>query len=166
MEIRFWAGGSDQDENQRQDLRSLHEWLGDDRDLRLAGVRIEAVAGAGQGRMGIGPEEIGALCGGLSLGLQLVESIRAWRQGRQPTTTINVSVLGGEPGQAEQVAAALRSAGFVPQDRDESHEPTVSPDTPPADHNDDPGDSEDDLDSEDDGDSAGGGDSGDDGDRR
>ncbi|MER6011243.1 effector-associated constant component EACC1 [Streptomyces bluensis] len=139
MEIRFWAGGSDQDEDQRQDIRSLHEWLRDDRELRLAGVRIGAVAGAGQGRMGIGPEEIGALCGALSLGLQLVDSIRAWRQGRQPTTTINVSVLGGEPGQAEQIAAALRSAGLVPQDRDESHEPTVSPGTPPADHNDDPG---------------------------
>ncbi|MFI1730501.1 hypothetical protein ACH40E_14960 [Streptomyces acidicola] len=147
MEIRFWAGGSDQDEDQRQDIRSLHEWLRDDRDLRLAGVRIEAVVGAAQGRMGIGPEEIGALCGALSLGLQLVDSVRAWRQGRRPTTTINVTVLGDDPGQAEQMAAALRAAGLVPQDRDESQEPTVSPGTPPSDRNGDHGDSSDDGDS-------------------
>ncbi|MEV6587731.1 effector-associated constant component EACC1 [Streptomyces acidicola] len=135
MEIRFWTGGSDQDEDQRQDVRSLHEWLMDDRDLRLAGVRIEAVVGAAPGQMGVGPEEIGAVCGALSLGLQLVDSVRAWRSGRRPTSTINVSVLGGDPGQVEQIVAALRIAGFVlsPQGRDESHEPTVSPGPPPAD---------------------------------
>lgn len=121
MEIRFWAEGSDQDEVRRQDVRSLHEWLADDRDLRLAGVRIEAMVGAAPGQMGIGPEEIGAVCGALSLGLQLVDSVRAWRQGRRPTSTINVCVLGGAPGQAEQIAAALRDAGLVPQEPGESN---------------------------------------------
>ncbi|MEW2394420.1 hypothetical protein [Streptomyces sp. NPDC046862] len=148
MEIRFWAEGSDQDGDQRQDVRSLHEWLRDDRDLRLGGVRIEAVVAAAPGRMGIGPEEIGALCGVVSLGFQVADSVRAWRQARRPTSTVMVAVRGGDPGQAEAIEEALREAGFLPQDRDE----------PPPSSDDESGGDEP-------GDSRGNGDSGGDGDR-
>ncbi|MFF2189908.1 hypothetical protein [Streptomyces sp. NPDC058155] len=106
MEIRFETTGPDQE----RDLRSLYNWLADDRALR-GHVRIEAVTGAESGRMGPSLDAVLALISaGAALG-QLPYSYLAWRQGRRSQALVTINVIGANAAEAEVV---LRRFGLEP----------------------------------------------------
>ncbi|WP_381802412.1 hypothetical protein [Streptomyces niveus] len=106
MEIRFETTGP----GQETDLRSLYNWLADDRGLR-GHAQIEAVTGAESGRMGPSLDAVLALIStGAALG-QLPYSYLAWRQSRRPQAPVTINVLGADAAETE---AVLRRFGLEP----------------------------------------------------
>ncbi|MGW7351488.1 effector-associated constant component EACC1 [Streptomyces sp. NPDC054784] len=104
MKIEFKGSGP----GGEADLRSLHQWLADDRALR-GGARIVPVPGTERGRMGPSLEAVLAV---VSTAVALAEfplSVAAWRQARGAGTppSVTVNVVGGEPHQVASVLTAL-----------------------------------------------------------
>lgn len=109
MEIKLSAVGEDQ----VRDLRSLHAWLVDDRELRTHGVQVHATGKARPGEMGLSPEWIGAVCSVVSVAQLLVTSIRSWLRGRRPSSTITFHIMNPEA-DTEVIQQALVQMGLIP----------------------------------------------------
>ncbi|GGS38733.1 hypothetical protein AB0E75_12855 [Streptomyces griseoviridis] len=110
LRIRFEADGPEREE----ELRSLLDWLADDRSLR-GHLRLERIEGDSPGRMS---PEIAAVLAVISTAagvLQLPLSYLAWRQSRSDRTPpVTVRIIGGDPARAEELLRALR--GETPED--------------------------------------------------
>lgn len=102
MRIRFELSGS----GSEQELRSLYQWLSDDRDLR-GRVRIVAEDETRPGEMGGAFDAVVAvLSTGAALG-QLAVAYAAWRDSRNLRSAVTFVVRGGDE---EAVRRALGGA--------------------------------------------------------
>jgi hypothetical protein len=121
-EFRFEAAGGPGDGGAgEEELRSLYDWLRDDRALR-DGAAFTPVRSAEPGRMGPGLEAVLALVStGLTLP-QLLLSVDAWRQSRRAQRPAIV-VIGPD---ADQVAA-LRAALGLPEEEPAAGDPADPP---------------------------------------
>ncbi|MFC8077469.1 hypothetical protein ACFUN8_18280 [Streptomyces sp. NPDC057307] len=130
MELRFETTGPDRE----GDLRSLYNWLADDRALR-GHVRIEAVTGAEAGRMGPSLDAVlASISAGAALG-QLPYSYLAWRQGRRTRTPVTINIIGADAAETEAVLRRFGleppAGGAAPHPDDSDPEPDPGPDADP-----------------------------------
>lgn len=102
MQVRFELGGPDAE----RELRSLHQWLGGDRELR-GHAGIEPAGREPQpDEMGAAFDAVVAVLSALSGAGQLAVSYAAWRDARRPRSEVTVVVTGG----TEEAVRAVRRA--------------------------------------------------------
>ncbi|HET9382336.1 MAG TPA: hypothetical protein VFP69_16100 [Streptomyces sp.] len=104
LQIRFEGDGPDHE----RELRSLLNWLSDDRSLR-GHVRLERIDADGAGRMGPEIEAVLAVVSTAAGVMQLPLAYLAWRQARRsrpPALTIHID--GADPDEVEDLLRRLR----------------------------------------------------------
>ena len=106
MQIRFELNGSESE----RELRSLYQWLRGDRELREHAVVEPADQGPRPGEMSAAFDAVVAVLSTVTGAGQLAVAYAAWRDARQPRSSVTVVVTGGDEEAVRAVRRALEDA--------------------------------------------------------